>query len=334
MKNVTLTCIIGVDPLKYDLNLIAHFIKHYRDMGIEKFLIAANAESEERTTEGVRILRELGIEPVLWIGEFFEFTKCNILHQLQKKVKTKWTFVVDSDEFVQISNLKALLHTCEKEGYIAVRGNFVDRIAASNKLEPVKSDVSIWEQFPKEMDVIKLLGGVTEKAFLFKTGQHLSSHGAHGIYDKRSTKFWGKKWLLEDKYYHPIWFRVAHFKWTFTCQVRLSARVTSFLKDSRHSWVGEIKAICKAITGGNLNFEQLDQSKKPIKLDLTKYGYVPGDDKWHKIEIPLADFGNVDFEHISYFISFGSPAKNNNPEDYVPGSSYMIRDVTWVTEDE
>ena len=40
MKNITLTCIFGIDPNKYDLNLIRHFFEHYRKMGIEKYEIA------------------------------------------------------------------------------------------------------------------------------------------------------------------------------------------------------------------------------------------------------------------------------------------------------
>jgi len=332
MKNITLTCVMGVDPKKFDLELIPHFIKHYRDMGIEKYLIAINAELEEQTEEGLKILRELGIEPIMWLGEFSEFSKTDVVHQLQERVKTDWTFIVDGDEFVQISDLKALLLKCDKEDYQAVRGNFIDRIALTGKLEHVKPEVSIWDQFPNETNVISLLGGITDKAFIFRTGKYLSSYGNHYVYEKGVKRYWGKSHLLSVKQYYPIRFHVAHFKWTSTCEVRLASRIISFQKDIRHDWVGEIQAIHKCIYTGSLKFEDLDKSKKSVKVDLSKYGYVPGDERWHLIEIPFSDFGNVEFDRITYFIALGAPAVEGKKgvKNYVPGSSYMISDVTWV----
>lgn len=336
MNNITLTCVMGGDPKKFDLNLVNHFIKHYRDMGIEKFLIAVNDSVEENTTECVEILKGLGVEPVVWIGDFSEFDKTDVLHQLQLKVKTEWTFVVDADEFVQITDLKSLLKKCNDNDYIGVRGNFIDRTAESGLLEPVVPDKPIWEQFPKETNVIKMLGGITDKSFIFKTECALSSYGNHYLYKRDVTKFWGKSGRISDKKFYPLHLNVYHFKWTSTCENRLKTRLISFSKDSRHTWIGEIHAITVCIAGGNLKFDKLDMSKRAKKINLKDYGYVPGDERWHLIEIPLSEFGNIDFEHITYFIAFGSPSQSEGDpnEKYKAGSEYFLNDITWVPSDE
>jgi hypothetical protein len=62
------------------------------------------------------------------------------------------------------------------------------------------------------------------------------------------------------------------------------------------------------------------------KLDVSTYGYVPGDGAWHLVEIPFADFGAILMTNITYYVAFGAPATGGT---YTPFTNYMVDDVTW-----
>jgi hypothetical protein len=269
MDNITLVCIMGVGKKLFDLNLIKPFVEHYRAMGIEKFFITINAEVEDDIVDGLKILRDLGIEPTVWIGEFSEFSKTDNIRKLQKSVTTEWTFVVDSDEFVQIDDLDTIIDKCNKSGYSAVRGVFVDRVSLSGALEAVDPKSSIWEQFPVEADVMGMVGGYRDKSFLFKTGRYMSGYGNHSLYIIDKPNRYGRRSnKAGDSVYYPVRYNVAHFKWTSTCPERLKARVISFETNSTRQFLNELKTVSDNIADGNINLSGFDKSAFKGKVDV------------------------------------------------------------------
>jgi Glycosyl transferase family 2 len=256
MKNkVTLTCVMGVDPEKFDLNLIYHFIAHYRNLGVEKFLITVNAINEEKTQKGIKILGECRIVPEkIWIGEFLEGPKMKELNALQETVTTPWIIAVDSDEFVRLDkrSLEKLINDCEEKGYVACNGQFVDRIAANRNFPPVLKYIDLYDQFPIEDNILqkyteekKRLNdskyAITFKCFLFKSGEYKSSNGQHFLCYKKALNVADDVDRLEPQYYNPEWFKLDHFKWTETCAYRIKKRLEAFTLDPRCSWTDEIQ---------------------------------------------------------------------------------------------
>ena len=268
MNNITLTCVMGADKKLFDLNLIKHFINHYRGIGIEKFLIAINATSENDTKDAVDILTGLGVTPEVWVGDFFELSKTDRLHKLQKKVITEWTFVVDSDEFAQIDNLQLIIDKCNKYKRIAVHGKLIDRFAPSYKLNPVDPDESIWNQFPIESNInmLELIGGTDTKAFMFKTGIYMSSYGNHALYVIKPLHNMDSR-QIGDQFYYPYRFNIAHFKWTSTCYERLKARIDSFAKDFENQWHKEIQIMAQNIKNGVVNLDDFKDETFRAKVN-------------------------------------------------------------------
>jgi hypothetical protein len=254
LNKITLTCVMGVDPDKFDLNLIYHFVHHYRKMGIEKFFITVNADTVEKTQEGIKILKDCNIEPQnVWIGEFLETPKMAQLNALQEKVTTDWILAVDSDEFVRLDQemLKKLIDDCESKGYVACTGQFVDRLAANKRFLSVSKECNLYERFPVEDNILQkytnekkrlnqTLYALDYKCFLFKNNGYKSSNGQHFLCYKRAVDIANGRDRLESQYYYPDWFKIDHFKWTETCVHRISKRLETFAADPRCSWTDEI----------------------------------------------------------------------------------------------
>jgi hypothetical protein len=237
---ITLTCVMGVDPDLFDLNLIYHFIDHYRLLGIEKFFITVNAETPEKTYEGIRILGECGVAPKeVWIGPYYCHRKHVKLLDLQLQVKSPWTLVVDADEFLCIDK-EFLSLALSKNDHDAFFGKLVDRYSNDPFAKVTKGlppeltfplHGSFLDQYNKEKGFTRAL---TKKCFLLRTGLLLSSNGQHfAVYKKNTSEFFTG--------YHPIEFIINHFKWTPTVLKRLQLRAERYRKDDFCGmWVDEI----------------------------------------------------------------------------------------------
>src|SRR3712207_5947478 len=60
-----------------------------------------------------------------------------------------WFVLADHDEFhVYPDDLQAMVAHCEREGYDAVTGNVVDRVARDGSLPDLLPGESLWETFP------------------------------------------------------------------------------------------------------------------------------------------------------------------------------------------
>ena len=250
MKNVTLTSKIGVDPELFDLDLLYHFIEHYKALGIEKFNVMLNATSECKIRDGAKIFEKYGIHPIIWAGEYNDDSESEKLKMLHDSTYTTWVLSVDSDEFVEIDNLSALIEELEENKTVAVQGTLIDRISSSNKLEKVGRTPSIWDQFPvRKALTFSILKAEPKKTFIFnKTLCEAATGGCHHIKFKKTGDF-----VVDNKfsnfYYHKI-FDIAHFKWTLNLKQRLQARMNTFSKDYpwKYEWDNTIKYIEENLT--------------------------------------------------------------------------------------
>jgi len=97
-----------------------------------------------------------------WSSESLTFHQ---LHKLLSVVKSDdWVLTVDSDEFHEYPMyLPAFLAKCDEQGYTFVRGDFADRTTSSGKLLDLRSNISIWKQYPFECQITNSLGLGTPK---------------------------------------------------------------------------------------------------------------------------------------------------------------------------
>jgi hypothetical protein len=149
---VYLVCCIGVE---YDYDIVPHFIKYYKDMGVDEFLFILNTEYEnsQRLKYVQNILEEHGIkEKEVWIGEF------NDLPKKMKMEKTldlftrsgDWILFLDVDELLDcFCNLRSFISYCEKGNYNCLYGELIDRLSLNEKISKINGD-DIFKDFPVE----------------------------------------------------------------------------------------------------------------------------------------------------------------------------------------
>jgi hypothetical protein len=72
-----------------------------------------------------------------------------------------------------------------------------------------------------------------------------------------------------------------------------------------------------------------NDNKTALSVDISNYGYVPGDSLWHEVSIPLSVFGPADLAHIDYFLALESPF---NHGVYVANSWYVVDNIYWAQD--
>lgn len=223
-STISLISVIGVDPELYDLNLIHHFVEHYRSLGIVEFNIIVNAETASKIKLGLKIFEDLGIHASSWLGNFNEFGKTFRLRRLQLRSETRWILAVDSDEFVIIkkNELENLIQDLNEKKYSYVKGILVDRVTENRSLKSVDAADSIWAQFPVSENITSdILGGCNRKIFLLDKNICFISHGSHYVLNRARPHS-----VLNHIKPYPKIYTIGHFKWTKTIQNRIKKRLS------------------------------------------------------------------------------------------------------------
>lgn len=241
--DITFVSGIGVDPEEFDLYIIPQYIDHYKSLGITDFRIVVNAEDENKTKEGVKLLRKSGVEPYkIWISPYMENERVKILNSIYEKINTKWVITVDGNEFLELTQkeLKELLEEMGYKGYELAEAKMIDRIG--NK-ETVKN-ISIWDQYPFESNLTEeIVKGCNKKVIIFQPDKYHIQLGGHSVINIETRE-------TNHKKVHPNIFRLAHFKWTPTVLKRVKKRYVSY---KGKPWVKEIDRTIEYIKSGALD---------------------------------------------------------------------------------
>lgn len=213
MCKVVLNALIG----GYNLNLIPHFIQHYKDSGVEEFNIVVNLiEDRYKDLDKVlSFLRKFNIKPLyVFIGPYLGRT---IGGDTLKKVfqgcilreckETDWIVRADLDEFIMFEKgVKDLVRKCKEGGYSYVEGRRVERISPEGNLPEIKEESDVFKLFPikasiKEGFCFPLRNN--NKICLAKKQVKVPGAGFHRVENDP---------LSESKY--PEELEINHFRWS------------------------------------------------------------------------------------------------------------------------
>jgi hypothetical protein len=224
---IYLVCCIGVE---YDYDIVLHFVKHYKEIGVDKFLLILNTEDEnsEKLKYVQNILRKYDIkEEVIWIGDFQDTIKTQHMKQvvLDNANLEDWIVIADVDEFQKYyMDLRKLISYCDKMNYNCVMGEFVDRLTESGKIVDINEDINIWEVFPIKTSM-KYWNDTEYSKVLLKKAYVEVEEGHHCPVDDKSCS------------YFPSLLEVHHFKWRGKILDKLKYRIEMYEKYDH--WKGE-----------------------------------------------------------------------------------------------
>ena len=258
--------------LDFDLPILEHFIEHNLSLGLpsENCLVVLNVFKDFSNLEkGLNILKKYNIFPKdIWCYEYESEEKWQRVHMILSKHVTKddWVVHPDSDEFHEFpnDNLIQTLNFCDAQKINAIQGYLIDRITEDGKLINVKSQTNINEQFPKKINLTKLIGLSGVKLMVYKgylranngSGQiHPQvknitkyTHGANSCLSSTelSRKILGdpsdmQRVYIQEEFNESVYqamktqhgFFVHHFKWHGEVIEKLEQRVETYRKLNR-----------------------------------------------------------------------------------------------------
>jgi hypothetical protein len=204
--------------------LLERFIKYYKRLGIQEFLVIINGNYKRP----IKVLKNFGLKPIcIWKEEFSEKLKVFYERDVIDKIceKNSWIVYTDLDEFQYYK--KGFINTikeCEKENKKYLYGRLIDRVSSTGRLIKIRDDLSLEEQFP-------LCGFLTEKILkawdrkIVLAKKNLVVGGGHHVFlDKKNLK--PCKYIKSNDY-----IEIHHFKWDSS----LLQRIRKYQKYSHHS---------------------------------------------------------------------------------------------------
>ena len=236
---------VGVET---DLDLLAHFLDHYRGLGLAPgdmhLILNAAAPDRPGLARARAILAEAGCAaPEVWIGPYTSRAMWQRRRELQARVAgpRDWVISADVDEFHAYPEpLPAFLARCARMGVDCVQGPFVDRLAEGGRLAPVAPAPAILEQFPVLAEVSLSIAGTGRRHDRFGTVKIMALRGA--ILPSQGGHHPQKGQKVRYLYGHPLGAfaeiersdfrfavptRVHHVHWTASLPGRLERRLAT-----------------------------------------------------------------------------------------------------------
>jgi len=209
-------------------NLIEHFIQHYEkyvdEINIVVYVsdIAPNLEQEVK--DRIQKYNNVKIFSVI-IDRVFDWNKVTQLYNSVKYAyPNDWWVVADIDELQLYPNddLKSLVNECDENNWDLVRGGFIDRIGVNGEFSEIKSNVSLWRQFPNAGFFRYPMSGACPNKVCVMKGYIEITPGQHyaKINDQTTWRWQGWNHPLIAPY-EMYSVQVHHFKWDSTAIERI-----------------------------------------------------------------------------------------------------------------
>jgi hypothetical protein len=214
--------------------LMAHFLDHYYRLGVERFLVVVHGTPGDGRTDAVlRELHRYRIEPVLSVTSY----SSALMHaRFDAVVRTychrdDWVVYADGDELqVYPSRLHDYADELGRRGLDYATGAFVDHVTSDGALAPIRSDASLWEQFPCVAHVTRdITRGWVRKVCIARAHRKLGDGGPHTLAIGADA---GERWRLTHSgpWSEPS-IEIHHFKWDATLRQRLSDKLNGAAGD-------------------------------------------------------------------------------------------------------
>jgi hypothetical protein len=246
-----------------DIQLLPHWLAHYRSLGLERFALAVNDPG--RASDYDRLLATAGLAAAFHLPDLFFKDEIFARGRLDAYAG-EWILHADLDElFVFDRPLRGLVEACHAGGYEAVRGRFVDHLHREGNLPPVQASPSLWEQYPLMHPVTRYVRrGLDTKVVLRHRSVPVSS-GNH-------TQTIASKYKVV---YHPSWQEVHHFRWTASTAVSLRHLLEAWPACTHRL---EVENVLRFLgEPPHLDLERLRKLAPFIKLNETLLGRWPHD---------------------------------------------------------
>lgn len=206
--------ILAVVGIAHGHDLLPYYLDHYRSLGVERFVIACDAELQ----------RALSLQPDVEAVDLPRgFQRSRLVGMIEEELRVRhagpadWVIPADLDELNEYpTSLPDLVAQMRRDAATHVEGVMRDRIAPGGvlaALEPFEGGRSIWDQYPLEAAVgVRLAESRTDKVLLSR-GDLAWGIGHHQMRDAPALPAFRAQGVAH------------HFKWRADLLRNLSWRV-------------------------------------------------------------------------------------------------------------
>lgn len=217
-------------------HLLRRFIRYYRRIGINNFLVIVNGSE----SYFFKVLKEFDIKPVcIWKEEFSEELKVKYERAIIDRYcsDNDWIVYADHDEFQYHTDIQDTIRKCEDKGKEYIYGRLIDRISETGELIKIDEKISLEKQFPLCSYITsKILKAWDRKIALAK--KFLVVGGGHHVFLDKNNKS-PLKYIKSTQF-----IEIHHFKWDYTFLERIK-EYSMYTHDSLKYWREEMERFIK-----------------------------------------------------------------------------------------
>lgn len=247
-------------------NLLTHHIEHYSKYVDEICYIVYDTDNRPKLHEEVfEITKDYKNVKIVktHYDRVFDWERVTMLYNyVTNKEPNGWWVISDIDEFHLYPNddLKTLIQDCDDNGWLLVRGGFIDRIGINGEFSELNDKENIFKQFPN-MGFFRypMSNACPNKICVIKGNVEITSGQHYAKIDGYTTWKW-------QGWNHPLIapidtysVQVHHFKWDITSIERLK-NVANI--NQEYAYSDEYRKMYKEI------------SKTKFRIDLTNPDFM------------------------------------------------------------
>jgi hypothetical protein len=240
---------------------LKHMLNHYKDLVDEMYVVVYEWEGKslfESVNDIVSQFPTAKIVKRVYKEKFNWEYVTKLYNEIKMMYPDDWWIVSDDDEFhVYSKDLNTIIDECESNGWVMVRGGFVDRIGRDGEFSELKEDVNIFEQFPLAGCFrYPLSNACPNKVSIMKGWVELTPGQHYALIDGQTTwkwQGWNHPLIAPTNEYNV---QVHHFKWDSTCIDRIKA-VADIKKEYAYS--KEYQIMYDALKSNNFKIDIYDE---------------------------------------------------------------------------
>lgn len=240
---------------------LKHMLNHYKDLVDEMYVVVYEWEGKSLYASVNDIVSQFPTAKIVkrvYKEKFNWEYVTKLYNEIKMMYPDDWWIVSDDDEFhVYSKDLNTIIEECESNGWVMVRGGFVDRIGRDGEFPELKEDVNIFEQFPLAGCFrYPLSNACPNKMCIMKGWVEITPGQHYAIIDGQTTwkwQGWNHPLIAPTNEYNV---QVHHFKWDSTCVERIKA-VADIKQDYAYS--KEYQIMYDALKSNNFKIDIYDE---------------------------------------------------------------------------